>query len=118
MKNCLECQKPLLGRTDKKFCDDGCRNTFNNRRNSETNTMVRSVNSLLKKNRSILQQLLPESGKMSVSEKTLKILGFNFDYFTSIYDTKKGNTYRFCYEYGYLKIDEGVYVIVRKQQIP
>lgn len=116
MKTCLECQKPLLGRSDKKFCDDGCRNTFNNRRNSETNTMVRSVNALLKKNRNILQQLLPESGKLSVSEKTLKVLGFNFDYFTNVYDTRKGSTYRFCYEYGYLKIDDGVYVIVRKQQ--
>ncbi|MEZ4804134.1 MAG: hypothetical protein R2852_01230 [Bacteroidia bacterium] len=115
MKTCKECSKPLIGRSDKKFCDDGCRNSFNNRHNSETNKVVNLVNSILKKNRTILQNLIPEEGKVSISEKTLMILGFNFDYYTNIYRTKKGGIYKFCYEYGYLQIDEGVLMLVKKQ---
>jgi hypothetical protein len=46
---------------------------------------------------------LPEEEKMTVSESTLRVLGFNFEYFTHLYETKTGTTYHFCYEYGYLK---------------
>ena len=31
-EKCMECGKPLSGRTDKKFCCGKCRNRFNNRR--------------------------------------------------------------------------------------
>ncbi len=31
MNECLTCRKPIKGRSDKKFCDSACRNTFNNR---------------------------------------------------------------------------------------
>jgi hypothetical protein len=74
------------------------------------------VNCVLKKNRTILQTLLPDNGKISVSEKTLKVLGFNFEYYTNIFENRSGSCYRFCYEYGYLKIDEGVFMLVRKRQ--
>ena len=30
MKNCLECGDAIAGREDKKFCCDGCRNSYNN----------------------------------------------------------------------------------------
>lgn len=116
MKQCLECQKNMNGRSDKKFCDDGCRNTFNNRLNSEVNKYVKNINSVLKKNRTIIQRLIPDTGKISVSEKTLKVLGFNFEYYTNEYETKKGSKYRFCYEYGYLVIEDGIYMLVKKQQ--
>jgi hypothetical protein len=114
MKNCLECEKTINGRSDKKFCNDGCRNSFNNRQNTASNQYVRNVNSLLRKNRKILQNLMPDNGKTSISEKTLKVLGFNFEYFTHIYETKNGNTYKFCYEFGYLNIDKGVLMLVKK----
>jgi predicted nucleic acid-binding Zn ribbon protein len=28
MKNCLECTEKIVGREDKKFCSDGCRNAY------------------------------------------------------------------------------------------
>lgn len=114
MKNCLECSKNIVGRSDKKFCDDSCRNVFNNRQNMASNTYVRQVNTTLRKNRKILQNLLPDNGKTSISEKTLKVLGFNFEYFTHVYETKNGNLYKFCYEFGYLPIDKGVLMLVKK----
>jgi len=30
LRHCRHCSKPVKGRTDKKFCSDGCRNAYNN----------------------------------------------------------------------------------------
>ena len=30
--SCENCGKPLFGRTDKRFCNDGCRNVFNRKK--------------------------------------------------------------------------------------
>ena len=34
-KNCLECGTRIIGRADKKFCNDSCRNSYNNKFNKE-----------------------------------------------------------------------------------
>jgi predicted nucleic acid-binding Zn ribbon protein len=114
-KKCVECRKIINGRSDKRFCDDGCRNAFNNRRNSIEDEMLRTVNSILRKNRGILQDLLSKTEKTTITEKTLKALGFNFEYFTHLYETRKGTIYKFCYEYGYLMISDGVLMLVKRQ---
>ena len=113
-KYCLECGIQILGRSDKKFCCDQCRTTYNNRQNSETNNLVRRINYTLKKNRKILAVLNPQ-GKARVSRKHLLDLGFDFNFYTNIYVTKAGNTYYFCYEQGYLPVDdEYLALVVRK----
>jgi len=40
---------------------------------------------------------------------------FNFNYFTHQYKTAKGNTYHFCYDYGYLLLPEEKVLIVNWQ---
>lgn len=52
---------------------------------------------------------------MTVSESTLRVLGFNFEYFTHLYETKTGATYHFCYEYGYLKLENNRFMLVKRQ---
>ena len=42
-------------------------------------------------------------------------MGFNFDYFTNVFTTKQNNTYRFCYEFGYLLLDGEKVLIVKWQ---
>ena len=37
---CGVCTRPLRGRSDKKFCNDYCRNTFNNRKKIKSNSAV------------------------------------------------------------------------------
>ena len=56
-KNCLACDKPVKGRTDKKFCDDFCRNKYNNQLKAGCNNYVRNINNALGKNRRILESL-------------------------------------------------------------
>lgn len=111
---CLECGLAVKGRADKKFCDDACRSTYNNRINSKSSAFMKQVNSVLRRNRTILQEFNPE-GKASVSQTTLRKLGFNFDYYTSTYTNREGKTYYFCYEQGYLpKDDQYCFLVVKK----
>ena len=110
---CLDCGVPVKGRSDKNFCDDSCRNNYNNRLKAENMTFVRHVNVILKRNRSVLQKLNPE-GKVKLTRDKLLKEGFNFSYHTHVYETFKGNIYHFCYEYGYLKLDKDEFLIVKR----
>src|ERR1043165_6547370 len=98
-KKCLECGGKISGRSDKKFCSDQCRISFNNRLNSDETNLVRNINNALRKNRRILVELNP-SGKTIVTREKLSEKGFDFHYFTSIYITKEGAIYYYCYEQG------------------
>jgi hypothetical protein len=116
-KTCLECEEVLHGRSDKKFCSDQCRTSHNNRNNSDSNNFMRNINNILRKNRRILAELNP-NGKSKVSKDKLLDLGFKFSYFTNIYHTKNGNEYHFCYEQGYLALDNDMYaLVVRKSYV-
>ncbi|WP_431012719.1 DUF2116 family Zn-ribbon domain-containing protein, partial [Rahnella sp. PAMC25617] len=43
-KHCLNCGNVIQGRIDKKFCDDQCRNSFNNQQNALSTNYIRRVN--------------------------------------------------------------------------
>jgi hypothetical protein len=112
-KTCPVCGDKILGRVDKKFCSDQCRNNYNNRLNSDASNTVRNINNILRKNRRILEELNKQSGKTMVSKDNLLSKGFNFNYFTHIYTTQKGVVYNFCYEQGYLFLeDKKLYLLV------
>lgn len=113
-RKCLDCGEPLVGRADKKFCDDACRSNYNNRRNNEESGYLRKVNSILKRNRKILETLNPE-GKGKVKWRVLVREGFNFEYITDMNEMADGAQYRFCYEYGYLLLDADEVLLVRRK---
>ncbi|HBW85193.1 MAG: hypothetical protein ACKO2O_00455 [Crocinitomicaceae bacterium] len=113
-RNCQECGHKLRGRKDQKFCSDSCRNSFNNKKNEDANASVRRINAILRKNRRILAAMNP-NGKITVDGISLAEMGFNFHYFTNIYKTQKGAQYYFCYDYGYIKMENDQYMLVQKQ---
>ena len=105
---CLACSKPLRGRIDKKCCNDYCRNVYNNRRRpkTEAGSFVRSVNSILSRNRSILESLVPHPTKTTrTSLQKLQLQSFQFGYFTHQQKIAGGKTCYCCYEYGYLPLN-------------
>lgn len=116
-KPCLLCGKALKGRSDKKFCDDYCRAAYNNDLKSATNNYIRNVNNALGKNRRILENLLP-AGEQTVKANRDKLIerGFQFKYHTHNYSTKNGNTYFYCYEYGYLLLENNRLLIVKRNE--
>jgi len=112
IKNCLECGEKVIGRSDKKFCNDYCRNAFNNKLNIGDKNLVRNTNNALKKNYKILCEL-NTSGKTKIVKDTLLKKGFNFNLMTSIYKTKTGNTYFYCYNQGYLLLENNFVLLVK-----
>ncbi len=112
-KNCPECGDKIIGRSDKKFCSDACRNVFNNNLNKDTTNLIRNTNNQLRKNYRILQQLNPTDKTKIVKSKLLN-KGFDFNIFTSIYTTKKGTTYYFVYNQGYLPLENDYYALVKR----
>ncbi len=114
-KNCIECGEEIIGRQDKRFCSDQCRSAYNNRLNSDATNFIRNINNILRKNRRILAELNPD-GKTKVHRDKLSERGFKFSYFTNEYVTKSGNVYRFCYDQGYLEVENDFYTLVVRQQ--
>ena len=114
-KKCPECGFDIIGRMDKIFCSDQCRNTHNNRLKKDTNNYVRRINNILRKNRRILEALNP-NGKSKAHKSKMLDKGFNFDYFTNVYKTKAGKVYYFCYEHGYLPVEDDYFALVMKKE--
>ncbi len=113
MKNCLECDEKIVGREDKKFCSDGCRNAFNNKVNKDSNNFMRNINNKLRKNYRILTELNID-GKSKTTRNKMMSKGFDFEFFTNILNTKTGNTYYFIYEQGYLFLENDYLMLVKK----
>lgn len=111
-RNCLDCGNAIIGRADKKFCDDACRSNYNNRKNGENDFALREINRILKKNRNILARLNP-NGTQKVGRQKLRDAGFNFKYHTHAYRNGSGKQYTYCYEYGYLELDKENLLVVR-----
>lgn len=114
MKNCLECNEKIIGREDKKFCSDGCRNAYNNKINKDSTNLMRNINNKLRKNYRILSDLNPEEKGKTTRGKLLS-KGFDFEFFTSILTTKTGNTYYFLYDQGYRILEDDYYMLVKKE---
>ncbi len=113
-KTCLECGDKIVGREDKKFCSDGCRNAYNNKINKDSTNFMRNVNNKLRKNYRILS-ILNTDGKSKTTKSKLLSKGFDFEFFTNILETKTGNTYYFVYDQGYRILEDDYYMLVKKE---
>lgn len=114
IKTCLECGDKIVGREDKKFCSDGCRNTYNNKINKDSSNFMRNINNKLRKNYRILSALNID-GKTKSTKLNLLSKGFDFEFFTNILKTKTGNTYFFVYDQGYRFLEENYCLLVKKE---
>lgn len=116
-KNCLSCDKPLRGRSDKKFCDDYCRNGYNNRVRSIDRPFVKAINTILYKNRKVLESFFTlEARPVKVGREELLQKGFRFDFITCWHINKRGSRYHYCYEFGYLPLEGDQYLIVKRNE--
>jgi predicted nucleic acid-binding Zn ribbon protein len=117
-KSCQTCGRQIRGRTDKRFCNDACRNSFHNQVNAVSNNYIRQINHLLQKNRRILASLIPGNcQKAKIALAQLAELGYHFQYYTHERTNRKGNAYRFCYDYGYQLLSEDVLMIVYQPSV-
>ena len=104
-KVCLECGEKIVGRTDKRFCSDACRNLYHYHANNSSINYVRNVVNTLKRNRRILSELNTGSeGKTKVHRDKLLERGYSFMYHT------------FCFEQGFLELGENWFMLVRRDE--
>lgn len=111
--NCLECGKFFVGRSDKIYCCDACRNAYNNALNRNDRIEVESINKRLKRNMKILKNLC-ECGKKRIPEEVLTSMGFDFRYVTSTKTRKDGKVVMQCYNYTYINCSNGTIYITLK----
>jgi hypothetical protein len=111
---CKVCGEIIHGRRDKQYCSDYCRASHFYTLNADVTSYMRRVNYTIRKNRSILSSLNPK-GRSRVHKKKLVEFGMNFDYYTNVYRTKTGKTYFFCYDQGYIPLEDDFYALVVKE---
>ncbi len=114
-KTCLNCQKNIKGRTDKKFCDDYCRNIFNNQLKYTTNNLVRNTNNILGKNRRIIESFFEEGiNYIRIKKEILIDNGFLFSYNTKSKKLVTGSYIYYCYDYAFLPLSEDYYILMKE----
>ncbi|WP_373496886.1 DUF2116 family Zn-ribbon domain-containing protein [Aquiflexum sp.] len=113
-KHCEYCGKLVHGRSDKKFCDDYCRSSFNNERRVFDSKGMRNIINTLKLNRNILESIVAGGvEKVKVPKEKLVRLGYNFKYHTHIFTDWKGNFYTYSFDYGFLQLENEWLLVLR-----
>jgi len=109
VKKCAECDEPLSGRMDQKFCSDQCRASYNNRQNIVKNSEIRRINKILEMNYKVLTSLI-SNGESRLLKSELRKSGFVFNYFTSIYKLNNQLVF-FCYDKGLKQLDSNHFLL-------
>jgi hypothetical protein len=95
----------LKGRIDKKFCSANCKSSYQYDKIRNTDQLYYKVDKQLKTNRKILKKY-NKVGKTTLRREVLQNEGFNPNYFTHFRKTATGDVYFYCYDFGFLKMEE------------
>ncbi|HEX6334572.1 MAG TPA: hypothetical protein VFZ78_10120 [Flavisolibacter sp.] len=112
-KCCRLCGMKLRGRSDKIFCNDYCRNTFNNQRRKTTAPEIRAVNRILLRNRDLLEHFYL-AGTKRIRTSALYRAGFDPAYNTHQFTNAQGQRYTFIYDYGFVRAAGNSIVVVKE----
>jgi len=113
---CLLCQTPIKsGRSDKKFCDSGCKDAYYNAIKTEEHKEIKKIDIILKRNRRILKKIYnPKKEDKLISREVLIKARFEFGFHTHSVITKfKVNEFIFCYDYGYREVEKEKYKVIK-----
>ena len=118
MRACPNCKEEIVGRKNKVFCTPYCKSAFNYEKDkNKPLTRFKVVDNQLKLNSKILAKY-NQAGKATIRKELIIDEGFDPKLITGWWKNKKGDTYLFCYEYGFLAREENgreKYVLVQWQ---
>ncbi len=97
-KLCLTCGNKLTGRSDKKYCNEACKNEFHNQQGVRTPAFEKNQLSAARKNRSILSKI-EASGMAEINLKELELCGFDFEGLTGLKFLDKGSFLLYCFDF-------------------
>lgn len=109
-RTCLFCNEKLVGRADKRFCNDYCRNTYNNKK---APSGVRMITQAISHNKTILETLAGRENFGIFPLHQLIENGFSFSYFTHICESPEKEKWWVCYDIGYQLLPDGNLTIRR-----
>lgn len=79
---------------------------------------MRNVNTALARNRRILEGFLRNDEQTTKAHKErLEEQNFNFKYVTHMHVSKTNKMYYYCYDMGYLPLDNDWYLVVRTPEV-
>ena len=114
--DCKKYFKKTSGRKGKRFCNDGCRNAYNNAKKKKKSGQVEMINDILEKNHSILQELIGNQSYKYVAERILRDKGFNSRYFTHPFESAQKILFSVCYDIAYRKEENGTFKILKEDK--
>ena len=105
IRTCVICERTLVGRSDKVFCDIQCKNKYHTELRKTKNRISNDTFEILTQNWVILQGLMQKgNSKMVVSKIVLERLNFNFTYATKAQRSGYSLDYfLFNFKYRFLK---------------
>lgn len=113
---CRICSKPIVGRSDKKFCSVRCKNYYHTNLRRVTDMEVKEINTILHRNRSILLEIL---GRNSTQKKIPRIAlekkKFRFKYLTHYHVNSHGKTFHYVYDMAWMTFSDDEILIIRKR---
>jgi hypothetical protein len=116
VKKCKICNNQIVGRSDKKFCSLKCKNYYHVNLRKVTDSVVKDINKILHRNRSILLEL---TGKHKTQIKIDRIFldqkKFNFKYHTHLIKNSKGKNFFYVYDFAWMEFSDNEILIVRKR---
>lgn len=106
-KCCAFCGAELYGRSDKKFCDDNCRNNYHYKIKDKNidDLTIKIINGKLLSNREVLKSLCVGQ-RTIVKKKLLDDRCFDYELITCLYKTKIGTEYHVVYDYAYKLLND------------
>jgi predicted nucleic acid-binding Zn ribbon protein len=115
---CAYCGDPIKGRDDKRFCNDGCRNSFNNETKRGRDTrMFKDVRASLNLNRRILLKFSPaRKNYAKVSAFDLLRNGYNFHYCTH-FTTLCKKKLTCCFDVGFVELEKSILLVIRLDKL-
>ncbi|MDX2278077.1 MAG: hypothetical protein NW218_00755 [Saprospiraceae bacterium] len=114
-RNCLQCQKPVKGRSDKKFCTPACKSAFHNNISNIKLELFKETERVLRKNYTILDQYFNLGDKkVTIEADELDKGGFKWEYLTRVFHNNKGVQYAILYDIAWTKSENGRIDLLKK----
>ncbi len=107
-RTCRACSDVIRGRSDKRFCDDLCRNKYHNqtRKRPALSDDARFIQRVLTRNHRSLCTLLRGRSKCLVHRDALIRIGFVFGVHSHRQLDRSGVESIYCLDYGYRFLDD------------
>ncbi len=111
---CMQCGAESYGRRDKRFCSQDCKNAWHANRREELRAIMGEVNGALRRNWTLLVQVLDGAYRKQVKRADLEALGFRWKYITEIFVSDSGRTFYLVYDCAWSKLSDEEVLILRK----